>query len=53
LLEDALVPAGLFLALAHPAIFLALFVLAALGALFLLHWLLRGLTALVARLRSA
>jgi hypothetical protein len=51
--EDALVPAGLLLAVTHPAIFLTLFALAVLGAMLLLHWLLKGLAALFARLRGA
>jgi len=49
--EDALVPAGLWLAVAHPVAFLALFAVAALCALLLLRWIWRGLRASAARLR--
>ena len=51
--EDALVPAGLLLAVSHPAIFLALFALAVLCAILLLSWLLKGLAAMAGRLRGA
>lgn len=50
LAEDALVPAGLWLAVAHPAVFVALFAAAAVAALLLLRWLWRGLRAAAARL---
>ncbi len=52
LAEDALVPAGLWLAVAHPAVFLALFAAGALAALLLLRWLWRGLQAATRRLRA-
>jgi hypothetical protein len=52
-MEDALVPAGLLLAVTHPAVFLAVFALGVLAAILLLGWILKGLAALVARLRSA
>ena len=50
--EDALVPAGLWLAVAHPVVFLALFAAAALAALLLLHRLWRGLQAAAGRLTA-
>ncbi|MGQ0510210.1 MAG: DUF4126 domain-containing protein [Betaproteobacteria bacterium] len=50
--EDALVPTGLWLAVVHPAVFLALFAAAAVATLFLLRWLWRGLRSATARLRS-
>jgi len=49
--EDALVPAGMLLAVTHPAAFLAAFAIAVLAAILLLGWLLKGLAALLARLR--
>lgn len=52
LAEDALVPAGLWLAVAHPIVFLALFAAGALAALLLLHWLWRGLQAAAGRLQA-
>ena len=51
-MEDALVPAGLLLAVTHPAVFLVVFALAILAAVLLLGWLLKGLAALFARLRA-
>ena len=53
LAEDAVVPAGLWLAFAKPAMFLVLLALAALGAVAVLRWILRGLSALARRLRPA
>lgn len=50
LAEDALVPAGLWLAVAHPAVFIALFVTAAVAALVLMRWLWRGLRSVATRL---
>lgn len=50
--EDALVPAGLWLAVAHPVVFLALFAVGALAVLFLLRWLWRGLRAAAGRLKA-
>jgi hypothetical protein len=50
--EDLLVPSGLWLALAHPAIFLVMLLLFALAAVLLLHAILRGLATLLAQLRS-
>ena len=47
LTEDAAVPLGLWMAVAHPVAFLVLLFLAVLGALFLLHWILRGLAAVM------
>jgi hypothetical protein len=52
LMEDALVPAGLLLAVTHPAIFLTVFALGVLCAALLLGWILNGLAALFARLRG-
>jgi Domain of unknown function (DUF4126) len=51
--EDALVPAGLWLAIAHPAAFLVLLAAGTLCALLLLRWIVAGLKALIARLRAA
>jgi hypothetical protein len=51
--EDALVPAGLWLAVAHPAAFLVLLALGALCALLLLRRIAAGLRALLDRLRAA
>lgn len=45
LTEDALVPAGLWLAITHPAVFLGALALFLLAAALLLHWLWRGLRA--------
>jgi Domain of unknown function (DUF4126) len=53
LTEDAVVPAGLWLAIAHPVAFLALLAVGLLCALILLRWVLGGLKALVLRLRAA
>jgi len=53
LAEDALVPMGLVLAWTHPLVFLVLLVLAMAGAFVCLRWLLRGLAALLRRLRPA
>jgi len=50
--EDALVPAGLWLAVAHPVVFLATFAVGALAVLFLLRWLWRGLRAAGGRLKA-
>lgn len=51
LAEDAMVPAGLFLAFTHPVLFLALLAIAMLGAFFFLRWIVGGLSALLRRLR--
>lgn len=51
--EDALVPAGLWLAVAHPAVFVALFAAGSVVALLLLRWLWGGLRAVAARVKSA
>jgi hypothetical protein len=51
--EDALVPAGLWLAVAHPVVFLALLAAGLVAAVLLLRWILGGLRALLARLRPA
>lgn len=51
--EDALVPTGLWLAVAHPLAFLALLAAGLVAALLLLRWILAGLRALLARLRPA
>jgi hypothetical protein len=53
LAEDALVPAGLWLAVVHPVGFLALLAAGLLAAILLLRWILGGLKALLARLRAA
>lgn len=53
LAEDALVPTGLWLAVAHPLAFLALLAAGLVAALLLLRWILAGLRALLARLRPA
>jgi hypothetical protein len=50
--EDAAVPAGLWLAVAHPVAFLALLAAGAVCAVLLLRWILKGLAALLARLRA-
>jgi hypothetical protein len=50
--EDLLVPSGLWLALAHPALFLAALAVFALTALLLLRAIMRGLAALLGRMRS-
>lgn len=51
--EDAVVPAGLWLAYAHPAAFLVALVIAMLCAFFFLRWITRGLAALFRRLVPA
>lgn len=51
LVEDALVPAGLWLALVHPVSFLVLLALGAIAAILMLRWIWGGLQALAARLR--
>jgi len=51
LTEDAAVPAGLWLAIAHPIAFLVLLGAGMLCAVLLLRWLLGGLRALLHRLR--
>ncbi len=53
LAEDALVPAGLWLAFAYPAVFLVALGIAALCAFFFLRWIARGLAALFRRLIPA
>lgn len=50
--EDLLVPSGLWLALAHPAIFLVMLLLFAVAAVLLLRAIARGLATLLAQLRS-
>ena len=50
--EDLLVPSGLWLALAHPALFLALLALFLVLAVLLLSAILRGLAVLLRELRS-
>jgi hypothetical protein len=52
LAEDAAVPAGLWLAIAHPIAFLVLLGAGMLGAILLLRWILKGLAVLLARLRA-
>jgi len=49
--EDLAVPAGLWLAIAHPAVFLVLLAVGAVCAVLLLRWILGGLGALARRLR--
>lgn len=51
LAEDALVPAGLWLAVAHPAAFLVLLGAGTIGAILMVRWIWGGLKALAARLR--
>jgi len=53
LAEDALVPAGLWLAYAYPAAFLVALGVAALCAFFCLRWISRGLAALLRRVMPA
>jgi len=53
LTEDAAVPAGLWLAIAHPVAFLVLLAAGTVCALFLLGWIWGGLKGLLARLRAA
>ena len=50
--EDAAVPAGLWLAIVHPAVFLVLLAVGAVCAVLLLRWIVGGLRALARRLRS-
>jgi hypothetical protein len=49
--EDLAVPAGLWLAIVHPAVFLVLLAVGAVCAVLLLRWILLGLGALARRLR--
>jgi hypothetical protein len=49
--EDLAVPAGLWLAIVHPAVFLVLLAVGAVCAVLLLRWILGGLGALARRLR--
>jgi hypothetical protein len=49
--EDALVPAGLWLAVAHPVGFLVLLGAGTIAAILMLRWIWGGLKAIVARLR--
>jgi hypothetical protein len=51
--EDALVPTGLWLAIVHPLVFLALLAAGFIAAIFMLSWIWSGLKALLARLRAA
>lgn len=53
LLEDAMVPAGLWLAYSHPLAFLVVLALGIVAAFFFLRLILRGLAALFSRLRPA
>jgi len=46
--EDALVPAGIWLAVAHPMAFLVVLLLFLVAAVLLVRWLLRGLRRLLA-----
>lgn len=50
--EDALVPVGLWLAITHPVVFCALLAAGMVMAVLLLRWILGGLRALLARLRT-
>ena len=50
--EDAIVPAGLWLAFAHPAVFLVLLAVFALVTILMIRWIGRGLVRLYSR-RSA
>lgn len=50
--EDLLVPSGLWLALAHPALFLALLAVFAIVAVLLLRAILRGLGVLLRQVRT-
>ena len=50
--EDVIVPTGLWLALAHPALFIALLAVFLLLAVLLLRLILRGIGLLATRLRS-
>ena len=51
LAEDAIVPAGLWLAVAHPVAFFVLLALFLLGALLVVRFIWRGLAALLQRVR--
>jgi hypothetical protein len=51
LAEDAIVPAGLWLAVAHPIAFFVLLALFLLGALLVVRFIWRGLAALLQRVR--
>ena len=53
LTEDAMLPAGLWLASAHPVIFLLCLGLFTIAAVVLVQWILKGLAALVRKLRPA
>lgn len=50
--EDAAVPAGLWLAYMHPVVFLAALALLFVAALLLARWIARNLAALVRRLKT-
>ena len=52
LTEDALVPAGLWLAVVHPVAFLVLLAAGTLCAILLLRWIVGGIKALAAQLRG-
>jgi hypothetical protein len=49
--EDALVPMGLWVAIAHPAVFLVLLAAGFIAAILMLRWIWGGLKALALRLR--
>ena len=51
LVEDAIVPAGLWLAIVHPVVFLVFLVAAFIAALLMLRWIFLGLKSLARRLR--
>ena len=51
--EDALVPAGLWLAVAHPALFLIAIAALAIAALLIIRLIARGLASLVRKLRTS
>jgi hypothetical protein len=50
-LEDALVPLGLWVAIAHPVVFLVLLAAGMIAAVLMLRWIWGGLKALALRLR--
>ena len=50
--EDAAIPAGLWLAYTHPALFLAVLALLFAAALLLIRWIAGNLAALIRRLRA-
>lgn len=52
LAEDAMVPAGLWLAVVHPWVFLALLIAGAVLAVLMIRWLVRGARALLRRGRA-